>query len=448
MKLHSITTGVEIIQGVPGSGKSFYMTRKMLDVIVEQRRPFYTNLPLVFRLCQSVLRLRGGVELANLLVQLTEEHFRAFIFRQEQAAKFASTLKTWGREMAASKRDAEIHRMFCEKNGPDILKGEGANWIPGAAVVCIDEVHHWFPQEEQAKETSALRAYLTMHRHHVHWIWVASQDAMQVALPFRRQMIKMRSVRDKGLDRMVWGLRFGMLGIRAIAVSTFTGDQLRDRVADKTPESEEVFFTQFPHHQLIFRLYKSFTHVGSVRRLQRELERARVDAGIVERKEVEPVKPSRIRRWFLGVFFGGLKVAFVLTLLVVAFWVGSKMGGGSSRAASAAVAAKEAAVVWPKWSGRSGDSLVMGRAKVKKGDSLENGARVLAVMGGGRVCLLGHRDVVWMWEFGQVAPREMGARERILERLTGGVVGSGSQRGRTSPAGRAVGTLPRVAHGG
>ena len=73
------STGIELVTGIPGSGKSFHMVERLVDWVLKEQRPVYTNLPLCWRVLRKYLKIKGGEHCAGLIHELTEERFNTFI---------------------------------------------------------------------------------------------------------------------------------------------------------------------------------------------------------------------------------------------------------------------------------------------------------------------------------------------------------------------------------
>jgi hypothetical protein len=273
-----LQTGLEMIYGIPGSGKSLVALRRLLEVMTELRRPVYTNLPLQFPVVRAWLRKRGGPVLARLIVPLDEAHFRAFISRFQLKRALVDKYRLLGLRQTAAEA------AFYREHGPDITRGPGANWIPAGAVICIDEVHHWFPNpainKSATPETPALMAYLTMHRHLQQWIWAVTQDPRQVSTTFKSIAKLHWKVWAKDAERLVFGITFRSFGLRALAYAAYSPEQWNDGDPHAQPAEQFLIFPQLPNTRWLFRLYRSFTHCGSASALRRQLERARIESGL------------------------------------------------------------------------------------------------------------------------------------------------------------------------
>lgn len=444
-------TGIHIVEGIPGSGKSFYLVREVARIVCEERRPVYTNLPLVWPVFRAYLVRRGrDARCANLVQELTEEHFRRFCARQAERARFMAEQKKLRKAGQRGLRGEELEAAWVARAGEDVtvqaLDREGepvgppANWIPGGAVVVIDEVQEWFPQQTQRGQDLLVQGYTTKHRHHQHLVMVASQDRMQVAIAFRRNCSKFVVVRNKGEDKLAWGIRFRHLGLRAIGLAAYTGDQVNARsLDDVTPVMNAVFVTSLPWHQVVFKLYRSFTHRGSVSKIRRDLERSRADAGLLERvggdhsEEVRGVRKVtyQVGRWVLRTLARWTLRAAVLGVVGYgAYAVGRGDRTGAGAVEEVASVQKEPGA-WGEFVGCGEGWARIGGRRVAVRESLPNGAVVLGVSRRERVCVLGWSGSVYVWRVGEPSPRRVGAADEVARAIYRARVGSGE----SAPAG-------------
>lgn len=439
-------TGIYIVEGIPGSGKSFWLVREVARIVCEERRPVYTNLPLVWPVFRAYLVRRGrDARCANLVQELREDHFRRFCARQAERARFLAEQVKLRKAGVRGLRGDELEAAWFAQAGPDVCvqaldrsgepSGPEANWIPGGAVVVIDEVQEWFPQQRQKDDDLLLQGYTTKHRHHQHLVMVASQDRMQVAIAFRRNCSKFVIVRNKGEDKLAWGVRFRHLGLRAIGASAYTGDQVNARsLDDVSPIFNTVFVTTLPWHQVIFKLYRSFTHRGSVSKIRRELERSRADAGLLDRVgRVEDEEGSKVRkvtyqvgRWVLRTLGRWTLRAAVLGVVgYVAFAVGS--GRAVGKGEEEVVADVKEPGTWGQLSGLGDGWVRVGSRRFRVRESLDNGAVLLGVSRSDRVCVLGLGEWVYVWRVGEPAPRRLGAADEVARAIYARRVGAAQQ---------------------
>lgn len=450
--------GVEIIHGLMGSGKSFFAVRRCILVALTTRRPIYTNLPIKFRVMRRYMRTRGGPEVSNLIRQLDESHWRAFLARQNRFAKFREGLKkTTPADLTEEQvavisaacdmtpeavrrlprlMDRHLAAWFAKVDGPPILDGPDANWIPPTAVIVLDEVQHWHPMSKQAHDPNRddLLAYLTMIRHHCQWLWVITQDPTRIAIEFRRLSRYYWRVWDRGEDRLAWGVRFKHLRIKAMGYECATIDQLENRNPDNGSRVERfTIIPKFPRNAVIFRLYQSHTNIVSPRAMMRDLKRAREYAGLSSsghsHAEIQAMRAAKegVRRVSMLRRVGrlGRKCAVLLVVGVVCTGLGMSMGGGKPEVADEVagdVAEVVEPLVWPEWTGIGAAPWVGGK-RLAVGDRLNARAVVDYIHPGGRKFVVRVDGVEWwLWEWPAKQPVRVGTVEdirRSVERLRG-----------------------------
>lgn len=426
--------GIEIIEGLPGSGKSLMCVRRVIEAAEIHRRPVYTNLPLKWPVVRAYLANRGGPRVADLIRPLSREFFTEFVKR---AARYGKCVEEW-RAVAKARGEPiaspEIERRWLAEAGENIIEGEAANWIPAGAVLCLDEVHLWFSMQEQSREIPELYRYLTMHRHLLHWVWAVTQDRAAVSISFRRICTKFWHVRDMRNDKLAWGLKFGHLGVHAIGYSAFTGDQVNGKsMDDATPLANYVMLPWLPWHSRFFRFYHGFSHAGNVGALVRQLERSRISAGLAadgsdvpdervmrhrsnERRRKERMfrRVGRMLRW----------MAVRSIVLGVVGFVGLAVGrmGASQDKAIAAVGEStvavsegvtpEVALKWPKWEGAGRDYVRIGGQRLQVGGAVGE-ATIDYISRSPRALLMRMRGDVWVWKWGEPEPRRVGPSDTV-----------------------------------
>lgn len=415
---------VEIYTGLMGAGKSYCAVREMVRILVEERRPVYTNLPIRWRVMRQYLRNRGGEELAALCFPLTEEHFRRFVDRQHKRMQLRERVKLECQAVGQAFRERAFAATWREQAGEDVVRGVEANWIDPLAVIIIDEVHHWFPQQTQAVNKEFLQRYLTMLRHHLHRLVVISQNPMQVDISFRRLASYYVDIRAQAEEKLAWGLRSKHLGVRGIRLERFTADVYDDERARKTvgPLSSSLVFERLPHNRWVFRLYDSFTHVGGVRAMQRRLREVRREAGLSEDGGNDmAVVHKHVWRWRPALAVG-----------CAAFVAGTVLGGRERERVDGLAAEAEAAAVVAEHVDPPGGVLagIVGQSVVVDGRIIKKGGRhdgyELAAVGPGRTVWVSDARV-WLWEPGR-EPRDLGKPADVVEAFRSGGLG-GEERG-------------------
>lgn len=262
-----IKTGIEIWDGLPGSGKSYSSVEELIRIIIQERRPVYTNLPLKMRVLRKLLVIRSlTTSTANYIQYLDQEHFNRFIKRNQVWTKFSEPLRAEGYGQAY------IERTFNELEGQPVISGPNADWIPTGSVLILDEFHRWADQRMQRGEDPAFLTYATMHRHHMHRIIIATQDAMQVSITWRRNSEELVHHTDKRKLPFIFGIP---LPIPAFAREFWPKEYLDGQSREgKKPTRVEVFIPAMTGG-LTWRCYDSFTHMGGARRLQHALDNTR-----------------------------------------------------------------------------------------------------------------------------------------------------------------------------
>lgn len=261
-----IKTGIEIWDGLPGSGKSYSAVEELIKIIMVERRPVYTNLPLKLKVLRTLLVLRSmNPSTANYIQYLDREHFSRFVERNQIWSEFSEPMK------AAGYGHAYIERAFAELHGEGKITGEDADWIPTGSVLILDEFHRWADQRMQRAEDPAYLLYATMHRHHMHRILVLTQDAMQVSITWRRNSDTLVHHTDKRKLPFMFGIT---LPIPAFAREFWPKEYIDQSRIGQKPTKTEVFIPSLSNG-LIWRCYDSFTHMGGARRLNRAIEKTR-----------------------------------------------------------------------------------------------------------------------------------------------------------------------------
>lgn len=473
------TYTVTIGEGLPGSGKSYWLTKEVIRVIVEQRRPVYTNGPLRFRVVRQYLRNRGGEELARLIFPLTKEHFEAFLARQLKRAEFAFKLKEQCRLLDRPLPDSLLQRLWVEHAGPDVESAEPVivqvpivsadslvavaggtfglpmravrrlskvepNWIPQNAVIMIDEAQTWYPGQRVEGKAAApgaltlLVSYLSMHRHHLHDLYFFTQNRMNIANVIRDLAKEWVVVRDRGNDVLFWGLRLRHLGIRLSAYVRYTADQMG--ASNPVPYEDRSVSLASRRHRWVFRLYESFVHAGGLKNMRRKLRAVRRKQGVCEYDkgdvivEPDPSGGYLVRRFGVDHFtpvekvergMGMFKrVGITAVLLMVGFGVG--LGARDPKPPTPAVVTAAAPVVAVDAAWYEGHKLGMfSRSGVvvdgrlcKVGGMINEGKRAANLVGvemRSKRALWLVDDELWLWATGKT-PVSLGPASAVMER--------------------------------
>lgn len=266
IKFRCPSLGVDLETGLIGAGKSYDLTEKARDDAVYQQRPVATNLPLRYKVIRKYLNLQGRGELARYIFPLQKDHVMRFIERNYELQQFTQTVKELGLTTQ------EIEGAYFTKKGPHVYFGKGANWFPPFTKFIADEAQHWFPQREQANEHPGVQAYFTMCRHHLHHWILATQDEMQVSLSIRRVCTQLIRAVDKRRFKFLWGWK---LPIPLFFYEEWPGEVVFKSSSPFAMPSGGYMRCPLMNGYLTYRLYDSFSHVGSPRRLKRRLNEIR-----------------------------------------------------------------------------------------------------------------------------------------------------------------------------
>lgn len=441
----SISYGVEVIHGLMGAGKSFFAVRRCVREVLTTRRPLYTNLPLKFPVVRRYMGLQGGRAVTNLIRRLDEEHWRRFLRRQHDYAKFREALKkkcpadlapdrladlasAVGEDPAKIARqskifDRQVSAWYQHLHGPNIIDGPDANWIPPTAIICIDEVQHWHPMTKQKDDHNRedLLAYLTMIRHHGQWLWVITQDASRIAIEFRLLARYFWRVWDRGEDRLAWGLRFKHFRIRAMGYECATKEQLENKDPENArPIDRFTVIPSFPWNRVLFRLYSSHTNIGSARAMLRDLRRAREFAGLdaeghtsleVAMTTAAPPKPSIFRRFLVLL----RRVLVLVICATAAYAAGSYFATPPAQEVNheTPTVVELPPLTWPRWTG-AGASPWIDRKRVRQGEWINPRVMLEHVDPGGRRLVLRVDGAEWwVWSWPDAEPIRVGTIDDV-----------------------------------
>ena len=322
----SLRHGVILIEGKPGSGKSFKGMEEMLIQMVRNKRPVYSNLPVRDRPLKKYLTRKVGTDAFDKLwTPLTEAHFHAYCERANRIDQEFNKWKEHCRELGQTNHSFyRFEKWYTETHPEDpfITKGENANWIVSGAVLILDEVHQWTPQAGTQKNPH-LQAYASMHRHHHHLVYLLTQDAMQVAIEWRRQCIEVIRVDDASSFRL-WGpISMARLGMRnklaRYAHFSWEKYQIAKSTNGQQVQADRCEMRWLPWNSHIFHLYDSYGRTGISRSAQnKRLAEAAEAIGVAPPKTTDvvhkKVRPKVFRRWLFWVV-----VRRTLTACVFAF---------------------------------------------------------------------------------------------------------------------------------
>lgn len=279
------TTGIVIVSGVPGSGKTYYAVQEMVRLCLRYKRPTYTNVPIRISRFRAFLYLRSGDrKIANLIRPLTKDHFLRFMkrlsavdaaaeaFREEMGGDREVTGKVAEFLDREARQKAMAH--VVELQGSAKVTGQGADWIPAGSALVLDELHKWFPNERiggKGGEPQAVLNYTSMHRHMLHRVYVLSQRAMNVSLSWRAMAVEYCQVSNWARKLTLGPIRFPWPIMSYLFWDSVDCPNGEPQPGARPNWRELQFPALLGRH--VFRLYQSFSHAGTVEELMNEAQR-------------------------------------------------------------------------------------------------------------------------------------------------------------------------------
>lgn len=412
--------GVDFVLGRPGAGKSHFGTKLVARTILEDRRPVYTNLPIIPRKFRKYLATVGGADFERLFIPLTEDHFRAFLDRAVARAEHKRRFEENARASKARLRPGACEADFIEQHGIDVYfagqsdaNGQAPNAIAPCSMIIIDEVQNWFPQLKQNQEEQILPLlrYLSMHRHYMHKLVVMTQQEMTVNHVFRKYIENFVEITPFKHEKVLWALTPHMVGLKGNCVRHYSPEQWDAMKGTEAaqPFTRQFVFFQMPQQRIWFRLYQSFTHIGSPSALLRQQEKVRMALGLSADGEVyEPTYADNLRSRLRANWLYGAAFVFLGMLLSKVF----------------TPPPPPPVVVPPKWfdgitfqAVKRGE-LVFSDKRLKKGevqnvkefnDSLYGADEEPAYYCGraGSVAVFNHNGSLWLWTRSEASPRRV-----------------------------------------
>ncbi len=433
--------GLEIIQGLMGSGKSFIAIVRMIKAILLTRRPVYTNLPLKWKVVRKYLRLKGGEELANLIRPLDQEYWRRFLRRQEKVALFKdehkntppqdlteeqlqqlseATGKTTDYLKAQpSLHNSQLHKWYDHIYGPGKEVGVDADHIPLGSIIIIDEVQHWHPMSKQGKDPDGeqLLAYLTMCRHHIHWIWVITQDRTRINIQFRVFFKTLWIVRNRGESKLAWGIRYKHLGMKGLGYEKFSRDQVEGTdPEDKKPLESFTIMSHLKKYQVYFRLYSSHIHAGSMRQIRRQVKEARIKSGLDEHgttkqeKQMESKQMKKERSIVRRATRKLIKYAFIALFVFITYQAGrfSNNINAVKQETVTNETTTQQQITWPSYNGFASGMPMLNGKTTQVGAEIMPGATLRHSNAQNRALVIQYDGGLWLWAYGQQTPQPVG----------------------------------------
>lgn len=301
-------TGIELVTGIPGSGKSFFIVERLVDWILKEKRPVYTNLPLRHRVLKKYLKIKGGECSANLIYELTEERLNRFLSGFKDRQDYIS------RSLAAGQSRSHSIKLW-EKANPNFDQW----WIPAGSIIAIDEAHHWYPNPAltnvRKKEPESLMSFLTMHRHGQYLVVFVTQAERQVSTTVKSLVSTRFDVRRWDKEPLIGGITMEFINFPILKYDEYMGE---DDIDTTKPLRSFTRLPRLPQYQLYFRLYESFTHAGGKYEAMREVEKKRTEAGIIE-KMPKTNYTNRVSKWIIKWL---IRFLLIITVSLVAYRCG------------------------------------------------------------------------------------------------------------------------------
>jgi hypothetical protein len=459
--LHQTSGGIHIIEGPPGSGKSWFMVRRAILTVASRRmrRPVYTNLPIRMRVARRYIQgivqkesgAADGAVVAQLLQPLTKEHFCRFLDRVVALDQFRDAYKAECNRDGRKFSYTTCERLFLKVHGEHINQGyigdDGeevpGNWIPAHAKLMLDELHEWFPMTKQSQEIPQLLGYVAMHRHMGHQIDLISQDRMQVSITFRRMCETYTKVFNKKDLKLAWGLRYKHLFGWLPAIGVAFGYEVWTKIGEESQYGDnagpiESFsaYPLMPGNRWVFRVYDSYTRAGSSRQLKAQMakERVRVNlrpdgltAGEGVKRDAKVAKMNRRDRSVIfglvrGVMRWTFRLGYTAAIVAGTALVTLKIADDRDRLLSehfdtegAAVAASVEAeeLEWPRIGGLSSRGISYDGQLMKKGER-RDGVRLVDVSVPHRGAVFIRDGDYFVWKYRQGDPRRVGPVSEVL----------------------------------
>lgn len=456
MALRLPSYGIEIVEGVPGSGKTFVCVDWMLTEVMVHRRPVFTNLPVKFRVFRKYVKNRHGENVANLIQPLTREHFIAFVERAKLYMDWRERLLTEAQQKRQFLSEVELDRRWVDEHGEDLWSDQGdgrkANWIPVCSALFIDEIHKWFPQAKQKDESGELLAYTSMHRHFLHRFICISQHRMNITISVRRMAEKFWKVHNRSEDKLAWNIRFKHLGLKAFGYEAWTesAEALPVHHEGHRPFASFTIVANGPRGRLLFRLYNSFTGSKSPRKLVERMKEVRTEAGLTKsghtREELEMFSKRMRKRMARRASFGWRwtrRLFFACIVGTLGFGVGRGISALKTENKADATQLQATQPVertladWPVITSITANHVRLGKDRVRVGETYRDALLVRAEPQS-RLSAWVLDGVAWIYAVGQPEPIRVGSRAD-LERLAGGF----SERGQASAGGADPGRAPQ-----
>jgi len=173
---------IHIILGKPGSGKSFYATRRLIDELSDTNRNIVTNLPLRLDALNEYLQQRWPERDLRALQRirlLADEEMRFFWKFRAPADCAPPVLAQWNEEQNEQRKGALFRELDAwAKTATTSDNGAGVAYF-------LDEAHIPFNARAWASVASAALFYLSQHRKLGDIVWPITQAPSNLDKQFR-----------------------------------------------------------------------------------------------------------------------------------------------------------------------------------------------------------------------------------------------------------------------
>ncbi len=459
-----LTTGIYGIVGRPGSGKSLLAVREMKRIVIEERRPVYTSVPIepikfrawiAWRMAHGGRNIWSCRKVGNLVRTCTRVHFDAFCQRLQRISQTTEhvIIERGGDPNDLAAMDVMVHkecvyeamRRVTEQHGEPIVTGRGANWFPPGSCFFLDEIHKWYPSTNR-QEDPAILAFTSMHRHLQMCVFVITQRWKNVSLTWR------------AMSEEVWhAINFSKMPLlgpfrlhKWINIFHFTRWQGIDidNDTDKPKIGAKPILREYYCPELTgareYDVYRSYSHGGDLADQQHEMAVTAAAMMGQPPPERDAAMAGKEKRWNpVGWFTKNfIRIAVLYLVFSLGWWMKPDGTAGGSDTAEAAAAEQEPVSVdagpavgrqgrptLPRFgfqegrriSGMRNEGVQVGTRFIAMGDTLDGMYLVGVEAAEGDSAWLSPMGDVWRWRAGGdpepgVLPAELAPRVEPLRR--------------------------------
>lgn len=239
---------LNIIQGPPGSGKSYIAVNELMRQWLENsNRPIATNLPLVrrkdgiFELVAQITRNPAKRAEMNSRIMILEDSFH--------------DLGEWTNpETGVTERLGARHqqREFWYFTKPN-------------TVIFLDELAEMYDAKDRSSQPETFASYCRLHRHYKDDFYGFAQDRRDVLAQFRRLVQYVWTVRNSTKQNMFpwWALRGIKWPMQFFMVRCYIAAEVMETVQFEDTRQPEESFLVWPKGRG-FKTYESFSKVGAM----------------------------------------------------------------------------------------------------------------------------------------------------------------------------------------